>query len=233
MTMGGTITYLVGRTELAILDPGCDAPSHLDAIAAQAEGAAAIRILLTHHHPDHAGGAREIARRLDARIFSLGSGTLRDGARVPTDEGELIAVATPGHSPDHVAFHWPAAGALFCGDLMMGGLDTAVVAAPEGDLGHYLDSLERIRALQPLIIYPAHGPAFTDPGAALDRYAAHRREREAQVIAAIQTGARDLDAITDRVYGDGLEPALREFARAAVQAYITHLYATGRFPEDD
>jgi glyoxylase-like metal-dependent hydrolase (beta-lactamase superfamily II) len=233
MTLTGTTTYLVGRAEVAIIDPGSDDPSHLDALAAETPGARSIRILITHNHPDHAAGARLLARRVDARVFSLGSGTLRDGAVIPTDEGALTAIATPGHAPDHVAFHWPAASAIFCGDLMMGGLDTAVVAAPEGDIGQYLASLDRLRSLRAHTIYPSHGPAFTDADSAIARYIAHREEREHQVIAAMTGGARDLDSLTDAVYGTPLDPALREFARAAIQAYVAHLYATGRLPEED
>ena len=233
MTLTGTTTYLVGRNEVAIIDPGSDAPSHLEALAAETGGARSVRILITHNHPDHAAGARMLARRIDARIFSLGSGTLRDGAVISTDEGPLTAIATPGHAPDHVAFHWPAAKAVFCGDLMMGGLDTAVVAAPEGDVGQYLESLERLRSLHADTIYPSHGPAFTDAEQAITRYLSHREKRENQVIAAMTNGTRDLDAITDTVYGADLDPALRDFARAAIQAYVAHLYATDRLPEED
>jgi glyoxylase-like metal-dependent hydrolase (beta-lactamase superfamily II) len=233
MTMAGTVTYLVGRAEVAVLDPGSAAESHIEAIAAAADGARTVRILLTHDHPDHSTGARPLARRLDARVFSLGTGTLRDGALIPTDEGPLTALATPGHSPDHTAFHWPAARAVFCGDLMMGGLDTAVVAAPEGDVGLYLASLERLGALAVETIYPAHGPPFTDAAAALDRYVRHRQDREQQVLDAMATGARDLAAITDAVYGPALDPSLRPFAEAAVRAYLAHLIATGRYPDDD
>lgn len=233
MTMDGTITYIVGHDRAVVIDTGSAAGVHLDAITGAVAGAAAIRILLTHDHPDHSAGARELARRLDARVYSFGTGTLRDGASIDTDEGELIVLATPGHAPDHAAFHWPAAHAIFCGDLMMGGLDTSVVAAPEGDVGHYLESLARLRSIAPETIYPAHGPAVTDPEAALDRYVRHREEREAQVIAAITAGAADVESVTSAVYGTSLEPALRPFAEAAVRAYLKHLLATGRYPDSD
>jgi glyoxylase-like metal-dependent hydrolase (beta-lactamase superfamily II) len=263
MTMAGTITYLVGADHVAILDPGSADPRHLAAIAAAVGDADSATILLTHDHPDHATGARELAELLGAPaggrtgsgtgapaagprvaprgsraaglavpVRTLADGTLADGDAVPTDHGDLTVVATPGHCPDHAAFHWPAAAAVFCGDLMMGGLDTAVVAAPEGDVGAYLESLERLRALRPSVIYPAHGPPFTDPDGDIDRYVRHRREREAQVLAAVAAGARTADAITDRVYGDSIDPRLRDFARAAVVAYLRHLRETGRLPDD-
>lgn len=232
MTLDGTVTWILGRDVAAVIDPGSAHPRHLDALAAAVSDASTVRILITHHHPDHSTGARELGRRLDAPIFSFRSGSLRDGTVVPTDHGDLVALETPGHSPDHVSFHWPAERAIFCGDLMMGGLDTAVVAAPEGDLGSYLASLQKLRDLRPEIIYPAHGPAFTDPDGAIARYIEHRRSREEQVLAAIAAGLADLDAITDSVYGDALDPKLRDFARAAVQAYLQHLLATGRLPPD-
>jgi glyoxylase-like metal-dependent hydrolase (beta-lactamase superfamily II) len=106
---------------------------------------------------------------------------------------------------------------------MMGGLDTAVVAAPEGDLAVYLESLERIRSLRPDVIYPAHGPAFTAPDAALDRYVSHRTHRLRQVQNAFAAGASDARSITDLIYGDSIDPGLRPFAEAAVEAYLVYL----------
>src|SRR5690606_5036745 len=128
------------------------------------------------------------------------AGTLADGDRLETDAGVLEVVATPGHTPDHVAFHWARGGAVFVGDLMLGGLETALVAAPEGDLGAYLASLERVRALGARVLYPAHGPPFADPAAALDAYARHREARLQQVLAALQRGAAGVGEIVDAVY---------------------------------
>ncbi|CAN5630510.1 MBL fold metallo-hydrolase [soil metagenome] len=231
MTMQGTITYLVGRSAVAIIDPGTAAPSHVAAVAAAVADAAAVSILVTHDHPDHSTGAADLAGRIGAAVLSISAGTLRDGTRVETDQGELVTLATPGHAPDHAAFHWPAAEAIFCGDLMMGGLDTAVVAAPEGSIGAYLASLEKLRQLRPRTIYPSHGPAFTDPEQAIERYVAHRESREAQVLEALRSGLRTPDAITDHVYGDSIDPRLHGFAISAIEAYLQHLLETGRLPD--
>jgi glyoxylase-like metal-dependent hydrolase (beta-lactamase superfamily II) len=223
MTLHGTITYVIGRSRIVIIDPGSDSPDHLDALAAVAAEADRAVIIVTHDHPDHSTGALQLAERIRAGLLGGRAALLAEGISIDTDDGDLVVIRTPGHAPDHIALHWPDASAIFCGDLMMGGLDTAVVAAPDGDLGAYLDSLERLRLLRPSVIYPAHGPPFTDPEEALDRYARHRRDRLDQVRAAIADGDRDANSITDRIYGDSLDPALHPFAVAAVQAYLAYL----------
>jgi glyoxylase-like metal-dependent hydrolase (beta-lactamase superfamily II) len=228
MTLDGTRTYVIGVRRVAILDPGSAADSHIEALARAVADADVVTILVTHDHPDHSTGAGTLAARLGTAVRSIAAGCLRDGDGIDTDEGEIVTLHTPGHCPDHAAFQWPAESAIFCGDLMMGGLDTAVVAAPEGDVGAYLESLERLRSLRPKVIYPSHGPEFTDPDSALTRYVEHRRQREAQVLDAIGAGASGVAAITDHVYGDALDPRLRSFAEAAVVAYLEHLRRTDR-----
>jgi glyoxylase-like metal-dependent hydrolase (beta-lactamase superfamily II) len=239
MTLTGTICYIVGRQRAAIIDTGPADPRHIDALADQVAGADSVTILLTHDHPDHGAGAEELGRRIGTTALSLGASRtadrLHDGQTVDTDAGTLVTIATPGHCPDHAAFHWPAQDAIFCGDLMMGGLDTAVVAAPEGNLRLYLESLERLRTLRPRVIYPAHGPPFTEPDRAIDRYLDHRRHRTDQVRTALRDGYRSTTAITNRVYGNELDPRLRSFAEAAVEAYLEYLRETGRLatgPDD-
>jgi glyoxylase-like metal-dependent hydrolase (beta-lactamase superfamily II) len=115
---------------------------------------------------------------------------------------------------------------------MMGGLDTTLVAPPEGDLGEYLASLDRIRALEPQVIHPAHGPSFDAPAAALDSYARHRQERQAQVLGALAGRGRTEREITAAVYGDSLPAGLEDAAGAAVRAYLDHLCRLGRVTTD-
>ena len=228
LTLDGTRTHIVGRGRVAIIDPGSDDAAHLDAVAGVVGDGVVACVLVTHRHPDHVAGASALAERFDAPVRALGQRTLADGERVETDAGGLVAVATPGHTQDHVAFHWPEADAVFCGDLMMGGHDTALVAPPEGRLGPYLASLERIRALRPKVIHPAHGPSFEDPEAALDRYVRHREERQRQVLDALRGGARGYDELLDAVYGATIPAELRRAAMAALKAYLEHLQGLGR-----
>jgi hydroxyacylglutathione hydrolase len=209
-------------------------PQHLGAILRAVENASEVTVLVTHDHPDHVEGGAELAERL------RNSGKLRDhparprdGERFETDQAELTAIATPGHTPDHHAFHHPASGSIFCGDLMMGGLDTALVAPPEGDLADYLDSLDRLARLRPRVLYPAHGPPFTDPQAALRRYAQHRAERLNRVLQALHAGRTRLADIADHVYGGVLDPELRFWVESTTLAYLDHLVATGRVEPGD
>ena len=223
MTLDGTRTYIVGTTRVAIIDPGPMLPAHLDAVAEAVADRVAAAILITHAHPDHEEATGEMAARLRATVVDA-----KDGAVIDTDAGELLALATPGHTPDHVSFFLENERAVFCGDLMTGGLDTALVAPPEGNLREYLHSLERIRALNPALLYPAHGPAFDDPQVTIDRYVHHRMERLEQVVAALAKGASSADALVEHVYGRQLDRRLRRYAESAVEAYLAYLAAGGR-----
>jgi glyoxylase-like metal-dependent hydrolase (beta-lactamase superfamily II) len=228
LTLDGTRTYLVGRDRVVIIDPGSAERSHRVAIARELGGGGATCIVVTHSHPDHEGGAEEMAAEFGAPIRAARRRTLRDGDRLESDAGFLVGVATPGHTADHFALHWPAEAAVFCGDLMMGGQDTALVAAPEGRLGAYLASLERIRRLRPRLIHPAHGPSFDRPDEALDRYVRHRELRLEQVMTAVLTGSTSYGELLQAVYGPDLDPVLERAATTALKAYLEHLQATGR-----
>jgi glyoxylase-like metal-dependent hydrolase (beta-lactamase superfamily II) len=235
LTLDGTRTYIVGRERVALIDPGPDLQQHIDAVAEAIGGGVVVCILLTHDHPDHADGAAALARRVNAPILRHGAG-LAHGQRVQTDAGDLVAIATPGHTPDHIAFHWPDARVVFVGDLMLGGMDTALVAPPEGDLAAYLDSLERVRALGATTLYPAHGEPFDDPPAAIARYIAHRKQRLERVREALEAArplAVSAPRITRAVYGPDLDETLRPAAEAATLAYLRWLERTGAAHTDE
>lgn len=228
MTLDGTRTHIVGKGRVIIIDPGPKDKKHLKAVYNVVGATPVNAILLTHTHPDHAAGADLFAEAFDAPVLSHEYGNLTDGETLPTDVGEILALHTPGHTGDSFSFEFAAEKALFCGDMMMGGMDTALVARPEGNLGKYLKSLDKIRSRNPAQIVPTHGPAFDDPIEAIDRYKRHREERLEQVFAAVNAGATDAASVVTKVYGDHIDPMLREYAEGAIEAYLHHLRETGR-----
>jgi glyoxylase-like metal-dependent hydrolase (beta-lactamase superfamily II) len=237
MTLDGTRTFIVGHERPAVIDPGPAADGHLDEIVGALHGHTPVAILLTHAHDDHAELAEALARKTGAPVMSASpphapAGVpwhhLADGDAIPTDAGALQAVATPGHSPDHLCFHWHDRAAVFVGDLFMGHGDTTVVSPPEGDLAAYLRSLDRVASLCATTLYPAHGPALTDPAAVVDRYRRHREQRIEQVVHALrQAGASRPGELLDAVYGAALDPVLRPAAAGSVQAILDYLSAQG------
>lgn len=228
MTLDGTRTYLVGRTNVAVIDPGPELDKHQHAVADAVGDGVFVSILLTHSHPDHAAGTGALAGRLRAHGCETRVVETRNGQAIPTDAGSLIAMATPGHTPDHMSFWLAAERAVFCGDLLMGGMDTALVARPEGDLGLYLHSLQMLRDVDARIMYPAHGPPFDMPAQAIDNYVAHRKERLQQVMEGLKDGPLSADALIDEVYGNGLDVRVRHYAEAALEAYLAYLHEQGR-----
>jgi len=224
----------VGDRRVAVIDPGPDDRAHAAAVAAATRGAERATILVTHGHPDHAPGARGLAEVLEsggtpveirgpAGVDGVAS-ALADGDFIPTDVGELVAVATPGHARAHFAFHWPAQRALFAGDLLLGQGDTVWVGEYAGAVADYLRSLERVRALDLVVIYPAHGPPLPDPREALDRYAAHRRERIRQVEDALaQRPDAAVEELLEMVHGVALPAFARRAALMSMEALKAHV----------
>jgi hydroxyacylglutathione hydrolase len=229
MTLAGTRTWIVGERRIALIDPGPAIDAHIESVADAIAGFETAAILLTHDHPDHAEAADAMAARFGASVRAGVRGTLSEQDRIETDAGALIALATPGHAPDHFAFQWPDGGAVFCGDLMMGGLDTALVAPPEGELTLYLASLARLRSLAPDRVHPAHGPSFDDPIDAIDRYIRHREARLTAVLEALQEADAPMAerALLRAVYGGAIPPGLEDVATGALRAYLGFLERAG------
>jgi glyoxylase-like metal-dependent hydrolase (beta-lactamase superfamily II) len=243
MTLDGTNTWILREPDSSrsiVIDPGPPDPGHLDAVAAAAGDVAAV--LLTHHHLDHSEAAREFAERMGCGVraldpaYQLGAEGLADGDVVSVDDLEVHVVGTPGHTADSLSFLVPADGALLTGDTVLG-RGTTVVAHPDGQLGAYLDSLDRLHALAEshgaMAIWPGHGPVIDDALGALDHYIAHRRERLDQVRDALEVlrsaphpegvAVEDLPRqVVEIVYAD-VDPVLWGAAELSVRAQLAFL----------
>jgi glyoxylase-like metal-dependent hydrolase (beta-lactamase superfamily II) len=240
MTGPGTNSYLVGTSELVVVDPGPDEASHVDALVET--GAGRIRwIVVTHTHPDHAPAAAQLAERTGAEVIGFGA---RDGFEPDRVVGEgfelagdgfcLRAVHTPGHASNHLCWLLLEEQMLFSGDHVMQG-STVVIAPPDGDMARYLQSLERLRQLDPPLrcIAPGHGSLLEDPDAVVGGIVAHRLERERAVAAALRTAGRaSVDELVPTVYAD-VHEALHPVARFSLWAHLRKLGDEGRARSDD
>jgi glyoxylase-like metal-dependent hydrolase (beta-lactamase superfamily II) len=228
-TLDGTRTYLVGRDTVAIIDPGPDVEDHVRALACAVAAAADVKIVLTHGHPDHAGAVRALAERTGASVYGpdgIGDVTqvIRDGDRIETDQGSLVAVHTPGHTREHLCLLWVERSALFAGDHLLGQGDTTWVAEYPGCVADYLSSLERLRTLDLDVVYPAHGPPLQDPTAAIDRFDHHRRARIRQVEEALaRHPTADARRLLEVVYGDSLPRGMESPALQSLGALLEYV----------
>lgn len=224
----GTNTYVVGEAPAIVVDPGPDDEGHLREVERTA-GRVGV-IALTHDHPDHAPGSARLAEMTGAPVRAVrppvGGEPIRDGDVLSSSGVELKVVATPGHTPDHVAFWAPDAGALFTGDAVLG-RGTSVIDPPEGDLVAYLRSLNRMRELSPRTIYPGHGPVVLRAIEKLEEYVEHRAMRERQVLDALADGGRTVEELVATIYAD--HPSdVHELAARSVLSHLLKLHAEGR-----
>lgn len=238
MTLEGTNTWLLGDPAagpVVVVDPGPDDAGHRDRLLAAApHGVSAV--LLTHRHADHSDGAPALAAAAGCPVravdpaFRVGEGDLGDGDVLALPGARVRLVATPGHTGDSCSLLLrgdDGAARLLTGDTVLG-RGTTVIAAPDGDLGAYLASLDRLAALVAaeavVELLPGHGPRVGDPAARLEAYRRHREERLEQVRTALRTGARGVQQVVDRVYGD-VGAAVRPAAEQSVRAQLRHLGA--------
>jgi glyoxylase-like metal-dependent hydrolase (beta-lactamase superfamily II) len=243
MTGRGNTTWLIpGRTP-TLIDAGTGDPRHLDELATALGGAALARVLVTHAHVDHASGAPAIHERMpgvrffkmpwlarDSR-YGVSWESIADGDVLDAGDGSVTAVHTPGHAPDHLCFWHEPSRSLFCGDLAVRGTTVVIPASSGGDLTEYLASIERVLALAPRRLLPAHGPVIEHPEKLLRNYLAHRREREEQILAALAAGDTSADAVVARLYA-ALSPPLAPMARESVTSHLLKLEREGRVRRD-
>ena len=231
MKLEGTNTYLLGASgagEVIVVDPGPALVDHRSAVEAELAhlDARVGAVVVTHHHADHAeaaGWATEWGAPLFACSSELvpGAETLGDGGEVERGGVTLRALHTPGHASDHLCLRVLQTGVILTGDHILG-RGTTVVAWPDGDMGAYLQSLQRLQGLDATALYPGHGPALPDPPAVIATYIAHRREREAQILDALRSGDETPAEIVARVYAD-VDVALHGAAERSVRAHLAQL----------
>jgi glyoxylase-like metal-dependent hydrolase (beta-lactamase superfamily II) len=245
-TYTGTQTYIVGEGEVAVIDPGPDLPEHLQALVAALKGRRVAAIVCTHTHRDHSPASRPLQAATGAPIIGCAPLSLEDSGpradesfdsayrpdrvladeeRIAGDGWTLQAVATPGHTSNHLCLALPEEGALFTGDHVMG-WSTTVVAPPDGDMADYMASLDKLLARDDLLYYPAHGPAVADPRAHVRRLIEHRRMRERQILGQLERGEGRIPAIVAELYAD-IDPRLFPAAGRSVLAHLVDLERRG------
>lgn len=243
-TFTGTQTYLVGdasdpAASLAVIDPGPSDADHISALMAAIGPNPVAAICCTHTHHDHSQSARLLADLTGAPVIGCAALSIVSDmprADAPFDQDytpdrvlcdteqlsgtgwTLTAVATPGHTSNHLCYALEETGALFTGDHVMG-WSTSVVSPPDGDMGDYLASLQKLYEREDRIYYPAHGPAITKPRQLVRGTVGHRRQRERQILRLLEEAPRDLEAMVQVMY-KGLNPKLWG---AAGQSTLAHL----------
>lgn len=231
-TLDGTRSFVVGKKRAVVIDPGPNVEEHVRALSFALSEAEDVRLLLTHGHGDHAGAAASLSAALGAPVFGHSSRDgpgLADGQRIPTDEGELVAISTPGHTKDHIGFFWPRAAALFAGDLVLGRGATTWLGEYQGCVADYLASLDRVKELAPGIIYPAHGPPLRSPDKTLDVYRAHRMLRLDQVSEIRRANPEaSVGEFVRAVYGPEIPDRLAKAARSSIEVMLFHLESSSR-----
>ena len=246
-TFTGTCVYIVGAGEVAVIDPGPADPAHIEALLAAIPGERVAQIVVTHSHRDHAGGADLLRARTGAPIVGArahilsGHATTRadashaldyapdealdHGARLAGRGFTLEAVATPGHAANHLSFALVEEKALFSGDHVMA-WSTSVIAPPDGSMRDYLASLEKVGRRGETLYWPGHGGPVREPQRTVRALIAHRRQREAAILARLHSGEASVAEIVARVY-PGLAPALVGAAGLSTFAHLEDLAQRG------
>lgn len=245
-TFRGTGVYLVcDAKSVAVIDPGPNDPKHLDALLRAIGGRSVSHILITHTHRDHSPAAAPLKAVTGAKTYGYGpharfDGDVEEGGDrdfvpdVAVRDGDIIesggvrfqCVFTPGHTSNHMCYALDEEKALFTGDHVMG-WSTTVVAPPDGDMGAYMRSLEKLIARRDKILYPTHGSPIVNPGPFLRAYLSHRKMRETQIERAVQRGHDTVPVLVQTLYA-GLAPALHRAATLTVEAHLKHMIEDGR-----
>ena len=245
-TFTGTQTYIVGTGEVAVIDPGPDLPGHVEAILAATRGERIVAILCTHTHRDHSPASRMLAAATGAPIVGCPplaieddgpradaafdfdytpDRVLGDGEPLEAKGWTLRAVATPGHTSNHLCFALEGEGLLFTGDHVMG-WSTTVVSPPDGDMTLYMRSLKDLLERDDRLYLPAHGPAVDRTHAHVRALITHRRMREKQILALLGEGKGEIGDMVGAMYRD-VDPRLHPAAGRSVLAHLVDLERRG------
>ena len=252
-TFTGTQTYVVGGAgEVAVIDPGPDEADHLEAVLAAVGEARVVAIACTHTHRDHSPAAAPLAACTGAPVIGCAAlalddqgprsdasfdtsyrpdQVLGDGEAIAGEGFTLRAVATPGHTSNHLCFALEESGALFTGDHVMG-WSTSVVSPPDGDMTAYLASLERLYGREDRVYYPAHGPEVNRPRQLVRGMIGHRRQRERQILRLLEDGGQAITDMVPRMY-KGVDERLWPAAGRSVLAHLIDLERRGSVARDD
>ncbi len=251
-TYKGTGTYIIGNGKVAVIDPGPDMDDHLEAILAAVEGETVTHIFVTHNHADHSPLARPLAERTGATIYACAKPGVPTESEVRMEAGDdrefrpdvglcdggvfqggdwtLEAIPTPGHTSNHICYALLEENALFSGDHIMG-WSTTVISPPDGDMGDYFDSLDRIKSRDFSTLWPTHGPPITAVEPFIQAYIDHRRAREAQILAALGRGHTRIKVMVPELYKD-VDPRLHPAAAHSVMAHVVQMVRDGRLVAD-
>jgi glyoxylase-like metal-dependent hydrolase (beta-lactamase superfamily II) len=244
-TFKGTGTYIVGRGEVAVIDPGPYDEAHFAALQRALKGETVTHIVVTHTHRDHSPGVQLLQPATGATSYGFGPHmggvgpehaeggdtdfnpdvVVRDGDVIEGRDWTLEAVHTPGHTSNHLCFAFKEENVLFSGDHVMG-WSTTVVTQPDGDMGDYMRSLEKLQQRDDATYWPTHGAAITDPKTHLAGLIAHRRHREDQIAACLKKGESTIPAMVEAMYVD-LDPRLVRGAQRSVQSHLIHMMENG------
>jgi glyoxylase-like metal-dependent hydrolase (beta-lactamase superfamily II) len=251
MTLSGTVSYIVGRGKVAIIDPGPDDEAHARALLDAVRGETVTHILITHTHRDHSPNAARIKAATGAPTYAEGvhrasrpyyeSETMsteagadrdfkpdivvRDGEIITGDGWALEVVATPGHTANHIAFAWPERKLIFVGDHVMG-WSTSVVMPPDGSMIDYMASLHRLAKRDEQLYFSGHGPEVPDAQRFVRFLIRHRQAREASILHRLAKGETDISTMVRAIY-IGIDPRLVGAAGYSVLAHLEDLVARG------
>ncbi len=251
-TFRGTGTYIVGRGKVAVIDPGPEMDDHLEAILAATAGEQITHIFVTHNHIDHSPLSRPLKERTGATTYACALQGLPTEPDVRMEAGDdrafrpdvglcdggvfegegwtIEAIPTPGHTSNHICYALREENALFSGDHIMG-WSTTVISPPDGDMGDYFASLDRIKARNFTTLWPTHGPPVTEPGPFVQAYIDHRRARESQILAALAQGHTHIKAMVPALYKD-VDVRLHPAAAHSVLAHMIQMAREGRIACD-